>query len=656
MIARSIAVGAVAAALALGTAGLADAEEPAPAPSDSSVVLTPSEQPVPDDPAANPTPAETPAMSAVVRTDDGSLKVTTAPTEELLAQRTAGEQVLAVDATSKRYAAAMPTEDPGRDLQWGLNRLQAEDIWHRSTGEGVTVAVIDTGVKASHPDLRGRVIGGYNALTRKKGKPEDNNGHGTFLAGMISGTVNGSGIEGLAPNARIMPIKVLDSDGIGDSDDIARGIIWAVDHGADVINMSFAADTSNTVEAEAVDYARGAGVAMVAAGGNEGMKLSMYPAAYPGVLGVGAVDFDNNRATFSNSGPHIDVVAPGQGIVSSSIKRKYTWQSGTSMSTAYVSALAALAASYAPGAGGEPLLQQIIATARDIGPAGADSETGAGMVDPASLFEQLGSGRAPGMPRDLAANGTSDGKIRLTFTAPAGKDYYVQFKGGRKAPGSVNSGYRVAAGQGAGQPVTVELSGKKTGKAYAFAVFTTQPGETSRSIAVVRPLNWTLTPTRSVPRGSTQRLQVGAKVKGFGWIGGYRLLMTTQQGGTAEKSRKFVPSPEGPASFIVRDLDWSFHYQFTLLAPGFWNAASPRNSQYVDTSVSAKRGKRITGKVSPNHAPSDVLLQRKAGKKWKTIDTAKTNGNGAFAFASKPGTLRVYAPADLWRGPASTNL
>ncbi|MCU0295370.1 MAG: S8 family serine peptidase, partial [Candidatus Nanopelagicales bacterium] len=246
--------------------------------------------PEPEVPTLGPDlPAEvapTEAVSAVVRTDDGTLEVATAPDVAALEQQTADDTVLAVDAPTRRYAMALPADDAGRDLQWGLNRLQAEDLWQRSNGSRVTVAILDTGVKASHPDLKGKIDKGYNAITNKAGARADNNGHGTFLAGMIVGKTNGSGIAGLAPGARIMPVKVLDSEGVGDSDDIARGIIWAVDNGADVINMSFGADTSNRVEAEAIDYARGAGVTLIAAGGNEGARLEMYPAAYPGVLGV----------------------------------------------------------------------------------------------------------------------------------------------------------------------------------------------------------------------------------------------------------------------------------------------------------------------------------------------------------------------------------
>ncbi len=654
---RRIAAGLVAAALLFAPLTPVLATD-TPAPVDPAVELPVTVTPDvptlgPDIPATPPVADE---VSALIRTPEGAVEVETAPDAATLAAQTAGDTVLAVDTPSRRYAMALPADDTGRDLQWGLNRLQAEDLWQRSTGAGITVAVLDSGVRASHPDLSGRVGRGYNAITGKPGGRTDDFGHGTFVAGMIASKVDGAGVAGLAPNARLMPVKVLDSDGVGDSDDIARGIVWAVDNGADIINMSFGADAANRVEAEAIDYARGAGVTLIAAGGNEGARLTMYPAGYPGVLGVGATDVNNQPASFSNRGPHIDVVAPGQGILSTYNTGKYTWTSGTSMSTAYVSAVAALAMSYSPGAGGEPLIQQIAATSRDLAPTGSDPETGSGLVDPAALMEQIGAGRAPGMPSDIAATGTPDGTARLTFTPAAGTNYAVQFKKGKKAPVGINSGTRVASGAGAGQPVTVEVTGKNPKARYAFAVFTQGPTGTSRAVASLRPLTWTLTGSKSVPRNSRQKVQVGLKVPTFGYIGGWPLQLTTQQGGKAEKVRRFIPSSDGPDTFTVRDLRWSFHYQFTLLAPGFWNAASPRESQWVQTSLTARRSGRITGRVTPNKAPSEVQLQRKAGNGWKTIATAKTNASGKYSLPGKAGTLRVFAPADLWHGPASREL
>lgn len=653
---RRFAAGITCAALLLTPLAPALADEVTPVPVDPAVGA-PAEPEIPTSGPQLPAteaPAET--VSALVRTADGTVEVTTAPDVEALTAATADDTVLGVDRPSRRYAMALPGDDAGRDLQWGLNHLQAEDLWQRSTGAGITVAVLDTGVKSSHPDLRGKVARGYNAITGKPGARRDNNGHGTFLAGIIAGRINGAGIAGLAPNARILPVKVLDSDGVGDSDDIARGIIWAVDNGADVINMSFGSDASNRVEAEAIDYARGAGVTLIAAGGNEGARLVMYPAGYPGVLGVGAVDINNKRASFSNQGSHIDVVAPGQGILSSFTRRPYSWMSGTSMATAYVSAVAALAMSYSPGAGGEPLLQQFTATARDLGATGRDPETGAGIVDPATLLEQQGAGRAPGMPRNITATGGPDGTLHLTFTPAAGTTYAVQFKKGKKAPVGLNSGTRVGEGTGAWQPVAIDVPGKSPKARYAFAVFTQGPTGTSRAVATVRPLKWTMTGSRSVPRNSRQRLQVGVRVPKFGYIGGWPLQVTSRRGGLPERVRRFIPSSDGPDTFTVRDLRWSFHYQYTLQAPGFWNASSPQQSQWIDTTVTAKTAGRITGRVSPNRAASEVQLQRKAGKGWKTVDTTQTNRGGRFSFPGKKGNLRVFAPADLWHGPAAREL
>jgi len=627
----------------------AQADDPVPTP-DPTVVEFPT---LGADVPATPVP-ETGEVAAVVRTEQGAVEVTTAPDAATLAAQTAGDTVLAVDTPGKRYAMALPADDAGRDLQWGLSRMQAEDLWQRTTGAGITVAVLDTGVKASHPDLKGKVAKGYNAITNKAGARTDNNGHGTFLAGMIAGKSNGKGIVGIAPGAKILPVKVLDTDGIGDSDDIARGIIWAVDHGADVINMSFGADSTNKVEAEAIDYARGAGVTLIAAAGNEGFKEVMYPAGYPGVLGVGAVDIDNKRAAFSNSGSHVDVVAPGQGILSTFNSRPYTWTSGTSMSTAYVSGIAALAMSYSPGAGGEPLAQQISATAIDLGTTGRDTDYGDGLVDPATLLEQLGAGRAPGMPRDIAASGAGK-SVTLTFTPPAGTTYTVQFKKGA-SPKGLGAGYRVGQGAGAGAPVTITLKNKKPKARYGFAVFTQGPTGTSRAIAGVRPGKWALTGSKEVPRNSRQKLQVGLRVKQFGWVGGYPMQLTTQEGGAKQKVRRFIASSDGPETFIVRSLRWNFNYQVTLVAPGFWNAAQPQMAQFVATDISAKRKGRIGGRLSPNRAPSEVQLQRKAGKGWKTIATTKTNKSGKYSFGGAAGSLRVFAPADLWHGPAAREL
>lgn len=644
-----IAAGVTAVAVLVAPVIPAHADETVPE-SPVPVVVEPSPEVAPPQPEA---PAE---VSAVVRTDDGSLEVTTAPSLAALEAQTADETVVAVDHPRKSYAMALPmNSDAGRDLQWGLNRLQAEDLWQRSLGNGITVALLDTGVRANHPDLSGKVAAGYNAITKKKGARADDNGHGTFLAGMIVGKHNGGGVAGIAPGARLLPVKVLNKNGVGDSDDIARGIIWAVDNGADVINMSFGADATNRVEAAAIDYARGQGVTLVAAAGNEGFKQVLYPAGYPGVLGVGSIDAQNQQSTFSNSGAHVDVVAPGTGILSSSNDGGYTWTSGTSMSTAYVSGIAALAMSYSPGAGGEPLAQQIQATALDLGAAGPDADFGNGLVDPGALLEQLGAGRMPGMPRDLTASGAGK-TLTVRFTPNMNTSYVVRLQKGTKGPAGPGSGALIGQGTGAGTTVQFDVPNQNPKKAHAFGVFVSGPTGTSRAVATVRPIKWTLTGSRSVPRNSRQKIAVGAKVSQFGWIGGYPLQLTTQEGGAQQRVRKFIPVTDGPDSFTIRSVRWNFNYQVSLLAPGFWDTVQPQMAQYVQTSITAQRKAGITGRLTPNRAPSTVELQRKDGKGWKTVATTKTNAGGKYRFPATSGALRVYAPADLWHGSASREL
>jgi hypothetical protein len=165
-----------------------------------------------------------------------------------------------------------------------------------------------------------------------------------------------------------------------------------------------------------------------------------------------------------------------------------------------------------------------------------------------------------------------------------------------------------------------------------------------------------MTGSREVPRNSRQRLQIGVRVKPFGWIGGYPVQLTTQEGGAQQKVRRFIPTSDGPETFAVRNLRWNFNYQATLLAPGFWNAAQPQMAQWVATDITASRKGRISGRLTPNKAPSEVQLQRKAGKGWKTIETTETNRAGKYSFPGVAGTVRVFAPADLWHGPASREL
>lgn len=276
------------------------------------------------------------------------------------------------------------TDDPRSSEQWGLRAVAAPAVWEQSAGASTVVAVLDTGVDGSHPDLAGRVLPGIDMIG--DGAGADPNGHGTHVAGIIAAVANnGIGVAGAAPEARILPVRVLDSDGYGDHSAIASGIVAAVDYGADVINLSLGGTDTTEILASAVDYATAAGVVVVAAAGNERQMGNgrSYPAAYDNVIGVGAISVDDRSAMFSNTGDYIDIAAPGFAILST-LPGGYGYLSGTSQAAPYVAAAAALAISAGVAPGDVP--GKLARTARDVAHPGRDQETGAGVLDVAGLF------------------------------------------------------------------------------------------------------------------------------------------------------------------------------------------------------------------------------------------------------------------------------
>ncbi|MFG1924958.1 S8 family serine peptidase [Cryptosporangium sp. NPDC048952] len=297
------------------------------------------------------------------------------------------------------------SNDPYRASQWALTALGAEKTWTATTGTGVTVAVVDTGVQRNHPDLAGTVLSGVDLVGDVPSSTDgsnDENGHGTHVAGIVGAIANNKvGVAGLAPGVTILPVRVLDGDGAGYDSAIAQGIVKAVDRGAAVINLSVGG-TEAGAAASAVRYALGKNVIVVAAAGNErqdGNAIS-YPAADAGVIGVAATDSTNKDAPFSNTGSYVDLAAPGVGIWSTFKGSTYKQLSGTSMATPYVSAAAALAKAVSPGLTPATMTTLLQNTATDIGVAGRDDATGYGLVNPYAAVCSLTScgGSAPTTP------------------------------------------------------------------------------------------------------------------------------------------------------------------------------------------------------------------------------------------------------------------
>lgn len=312
------------------------------------------------------------------------------------------------------YALFTPNDPYYAPHQWNMAQVGMEKAWDVSQGEGVVVAVVDTGIAYENygakfkiaPDLAGTAfVPGYDFVSEDT-HPNDENGHGTHVAGTIAQTTNNSlGVAGIAFKAKLMPIRVLNKYGSGNTSDVADGIRWAADNGAKVINLSLGSSSSSTTLKNALAYAYGKGVVIVAAAGNDGKNMISYPAAYDNyVIAVGATRHDKARVSYSNYGTSLDLVAPGgdlnvdqngdgygDGILQQTIKQKgrtsdpktfaYYFFQGTSMATPHAAGVAALLISQGTYATPSAVQSRLETTADDLGTAGKDIYYGWGLVD-----------------------------------------------------------------------------------------------------------------------------------------------------------------------------------------------------------------------------------------------------------------------------------
>jgi thermitase len=231
------------------------------------------------------------------------------------------------------------SDDNYSSEQWALQKMPG---WQtRSGGSEILVAVLDTGIDRRHEDLAGKVAKSINFSN--SATTSDTIGHGTHIAGIIAAIANnGIGIAGLAPNARLLNVKVADDEGMVWASAAAKGIIWAVDRGAKIINMSLAIPTETPALEEAVNYAWSKGVVIIAAAGNTGTSIPTYPASCSNVIAVAATDINNSLWEKSNYGDWVNAYAPGVEIFSTLPGNSYGYKSGTSIATAYATAAAAL--------------------------------------------------------------------------------------------------------------------------------------------------------------------------------------------------------------------------------------------------------------------------------------------------------------------------
>jgi thermitase len=262
--------------------------------------------------------------------------------DALLAALRADPNVEWAEPDHRLFMTASAPNDPAFGQQWALPKIQAPAAWDLGQGAGVQVAVLDTGVDMRHTDLAGQVVAGPDMVDRDE-QPQDEQGHGTHVAGTIAALTNNNlGVAGVAPAAKVLAIRVLDAQGSGSLSDIADGVLEAVKRGAKIINMSLGGDSDGQTLRAAIAEATAAGVLVVVAAGNDNTSRATYPAAYPGVLAVGATTASDQRASFSNYGTYVGIAAPGDRILSTKLGGGTTSLSGTSMASPHVAAAAAL--------------------------------------------------------------------------------------------------------------------------------------------------------------------------------------------------------------------------------------------------------------------------------------------------------------------------
>ncbi len=322
--------------------------------------------------------------------DAGVVNVPAGEESAYIAKLKKQKGVLTVEPNYKVHAQLIP-DDTFYPLQYGPAAIQAESAWNTTIGSGVTIAIIDSGLDLSHPEFAGRIVAGYDFVNNDT-IPQDECGHGTHATGIALATGNNTqGIAGIAWGANIMPLRVLDAGCGGSFADIAEALIWAADHGAQIINMSVGSASPSTLMENATYYAYSHGSAIFAAAGNSGLASVVYPAAYPWVMSVSAVNSTNARAGFSNYGAALDLMAPGVSIYSTTpfnasynitfgTAPQYDFLSGTSMASPHAAGAAALLTSLPCFTTPDQIYQALIDSALDLGAVGWDNLTGHGLI------------------------------------------------------------------------------------------------------------------------------------------------------------------------------------------------------------------------------------------------------------------------------------
>jgi type VII secretion-associated serine protease mycosin len=298
--------------------------------------------------------------------------------------------VAAEGVVAEGAITGIAVNDPQTSGQYSLDRMRVRDAWSLTKGAANAIAVLDTGVQASHPDLSGRVLAGYNFVADTTNATDDN-GHGTWVAGIIAANTNNAyGVAGISWTDKILPVKIMNSDGLGNTADLAAGIRWAADRGAKVINMSVGGFPYSLAVQDAAHYAWAKGAVLVGAAGNNNRAEAFYPASYDNVVSVSATQVNDEFSHWSSYGPKVDVSAPGSSVLTTNCtvspcvyatNGPSIYISGTSFATPNVAGVVALLRARFPADTPAQIVTRLLASVDDLGYPGRDDRYGLGRVN-----------------------------------------------------------------------------------------------------------------------------------------------------------------------------------------------------------------------------------------------------------------------------------
>lgn len=504
--------------------------------------------------------------------------------------------VAGVELMPRRSLSLIPNDTQYAATASYLNAVTAPAAWDVHKGSpGVLIAVVDTGVDVNHPDLIGRVAGTYDAATGGT-DVTDAVGHGTFVAGVAAATANnGIGIAGASMGASVLAVKVADVNGQIPSDNVVAGILWAADNGAKVINLSLGGNTASVTERDAVAYAVGKGVLVVASAGNDANSTLNYPAAYPQVVAVGATDAAGHRATFSNFGGWVTVAAPGVGITGTAptagseyFKPGYDKGDGTSFSSPIVAAEAALLWSLRPSVSATDVRLAIVRSSHGY----ANLGLGTGQVDFRAADSALRPDSFPTLT--LPVNGAKvAGVVGLTANSAAAKVRFLINGTAVGAPVATVAGVAAAswtswgAANGSRTVTAVDCSIKDlcNVKTSGVTVSLTNLAAKLTSPAASRTLTGAATFTATAPGGGVA-FNIDGVRRGFDSSTPYSMVysMSSLVDG-AHKVQVLSCSTTGttcagPASAVVSFISKALHPKITAVSP---SVVSPNADGRKDT-------------------------------------------------------------------------